>query len=504
MSLGAKIIAITITGVLFTTIIGLLVQRSVIREQAIEDLSRSLSGALAQAEQVRDSVASINNSGALDREKLLRDAGETDLRSSLMYKSLPIVASWQAVEKYAAEQSLEFRLPKTNPRNPRNQPRPEDAPILQALEVEGRSEYRSVANGMLTVARPVRLTADCLSCHGDPARSPTGDGRDVLGFTMENWKEGSTHGAFVLVANLERIDPVVRAAMSRTLLWIAPFAVFIAIAVFYLNRRMVVRPLEGTIDSLQLLADQTTAASQQVAQASQSLAQGASEQAASLQETGVSLGEMGVMTRRNADTASAAAQIATTAQSSAYRGENAVTRLNDAIAQIQTSAADTSKIIKLINEIAFQTNLLALNAAVEAARAGDAGKGFAVVAAEVRTLALRSAEAARSTEQTIERSVKSAACGNVIAEEVAGALTDICQASTQVTKMIDEIANANREQAAGVDSINNTVDQLDKVTQQNAASAEQSAAASEELASQAHALRANVNQLRMLAGGQAA
>ncbi len=221
----------------------------------------------------------------------------------------------------------------------------------------------------------------------------------------------------------------------------------------------------------------------QVAQASQSLAEGATEQAAGLEETSSSLEEMSSMTKQNADNAQQANTLGSKAREAAGKGTESMARMNIAIDHIQKSSEETSKIIKVIDEIAFQTNLLALNAAVEAARAGEAGKGFAVVAEEVRNLAMRSAEAAKNTSNMIEESVKNASSGVDIASEVGKVLGEIVQSVGKTTDLVGEIAAASKEQAQGIDQVNTAVSQMDKVTQQNAATAEESASASEQIMS---------------------
>jgi methyl-accepting chemotaxis protein len=259
--------------------------------------------------------------------------------------------------------------------------------------------------------------------------------------------------------------------------------------------------LTNAADKLGLGASQVASASGQVSSSSQSLAQGASEQAASLEETTAALEEMSSMTRKNAETAREAATLATQTRGAADKGAQAMVRMESAINEIQKSATETAKIIKVIDEIAFQTNLLALNAAVEAARAGEAGKGFAVVAEEVRNLAMRSAEAAKNTSSLIEGSVQSSRNGVSVAQEVANVLNEINHAATKVDSMVGEIAAASREQSQGIEQVNTAIVQMDKVTQSNAAAAEESAAASEELSSQARELNGIVNELQSLVGG---
>jgi methyl-accepting chemotaxis protein len=292
-------------------------------------------------------------------------------------------------------------------------------------------------------------------------------------------------------------------AVASARLWISTgLIVTLALAVtlsFWIVRSLN-RVLRNIVSMLNSSSEQTAAAAGQVSGSSQSLAQGASEQAASLEETSSALEETSSMTKKNADTAQQAAALASDAQNAADRGNKSMGKMTTAIGDIQRSASETAKIIKVIDEIAFQTNLLALNAAVEAARAGEAGKGFAVVAEEVRNLAMRSAEAAKNTSALIEESVNNAKNGVAIADEVGKSLAEIVDSNTKVAGLITEIAAASREQSSGIEQINNSVTQMDKVTQQNAANAEESAAASEELSAQAESLRTCVNELSAIVG----
>ena len=262
--------------------------------------------------------------------------------------------------------------------------------------------------------------------------------------------------------------------------------------------RSITKVLNRIVGSLTEGSQQVAAAASQVSSSSQSLAEGATEQAAGLEETSSSLEEMSAMTRQNAENAQQANTLAIEARKAADTGTGSMKKMITAINDIQKSSNETAKIIKVIDEIAFQTNLLALNAAVEAARAGEAGKGFAVVAEEVRNLAMRSAEAAKNTSAMIEESVKNSRNGVDIANEVGEVLEEIVQSVGKTTDLVSEIAAASAEQAQGIDQVNITMAQMDKVTQGNAANAEESASAAEELSAQSEQMDSIVQELAAL------
>jgi len=273
---------------------------------------------------------------------------------------------------------------------------------------------------------------------------------------------------------------------------------------------MVRGSLQKTCDDLNRImaeilagADHMADCSSQVTSASQSLSQGATEQASSLEEMTSSMTEMGSQTKLNAENANHANQLTAKVRKSAEQGNRQMKAMVFAMEEINNAGDSISKIIKVIDEIAFQTNLLALNAAVEAARAGRHGRGFAVVAEEVRNLAARSAKAARETAELIEGSVAKTEKGTEIASQTAEALDDIVQGVMRVSELVSEIATASNEQAQGISQVNEGLGQIDQVTQQNTANAEETAAAAEELASQSQQLRAMLARFMLKDSGPA-
>ncbi|MCD6527924.1 MAG: MCP four helix bundle domain-containing protein [Desulfuromonas sp.] len=251
------------------------------------------------------------------------------------------------------------------------------------------------------------------------------------------------------------------------------------------NLAMMIEEVNKTLVVVAASGDQIASGAGQISDSSQSLSQGATESAASLEEITSSMNEMGSQTTQNAENAGQANRLADEAQSAAQKGNDQMQEMVAAMAEINEAGQNISKIIKVIDEIAFQTNLLALNAAVEAARAGQHGKGFAVVAEEVRNLAARSAKAASETAELIEGSVAKTERGSSIADQTSKALHEIVNGIGKVNDLVAEIATASNEQAQGISQVNQGLGQIDQVTQQNTANAEESAAAAEELNSQA-------------------
>lgn len=700
------------------------------------------------------------------RFDVFRDAKQSSMSVEQVLRTVPIFSAMSVAKKKSAELGFTLKVPKFSPRNPDNQPDVYETEVLKKLELGSSSEFWEINNGSIRYFRPIKLTEECMRCHGDPARSQEfwgrSDGKDITGTKMENWRIGEIHGAFEVTMPMESVETAV-AQKSLVIAGIAGGSALLMILIMYFVGRFISRSLgsieiaarkvadgqfenatvqmdsndeigslagsvnnivntiqqfsneqiimaqkhtEGMIsyympaqnfkgkygelaigmntlvkshidvkmrvvdvisqyavgnfavdmeklpgekakitksiddvkanlqsmnkeiaalidaaqkgnlsvrgdvskfqytfremvggmntmldaivmpfneasdalkqmaegnlsvkmtgqyqgdyaalknalnttvdlmpfreciailqelsngnfnvsmqgaykgDSLDLknalnktidsvsqtlaqviaVVEQVSLGAQQVATASNDLAQGAQHQAAALEEISSSMTEIGAQTKLNAKGSEQANMLVQESQRTAELGTIEMERLTQAMNAISDGSRNISKIIKVIDEIAFQTNLLALNAAVEAARAGRHGLGFAVVAEEVRNLAARSATAAKETADLIEGSIEKVQNGNALVGKTGEVLHRIAENSTVVAQNVAEIASASKEQSTAIDQINIGLNQIDSVTQQNTANTESSATAAEELSAQARELRALIARFQL-------
>jgi len=557
LSLSTRIIALTIVVLLTVVGVNYAIFVDGYRESADQAMVEKAAAFTAVADAAKNHQSKLMSSGTVDMTSMLADLKEVldkggDYHDAKLFEAIPVVVGWMTAEEAAKKEGIEFRIAAFEARNRENEPESGSfrAGLLRDLEAqvkaggEGWISRVDTQTNSLHYMRAIELDQSCMMCHGNPGNEfdTDKDGKDPIGFAMEGWSAGDTHGAYEVVLPMSVVDDSVASFILTGAEWSAPLVVVSALLFAWLLRGMFGKPmramisrlrdisqgegdltqrlnadhkdeigqashwfnafltkLEGVMGDVLSATTQIDAGASQISGASQQLASGASEQAGNLQEISASLEETSSMTKQNADNASRASALSDESSSIASSGQGEMNEMNKAVAEIKQSSDEVRKVIKVIDDIAFQTNLLALNAAVEAARAGEAGKGFAVVAEEVRNLAQRSAEAARETGAMIEASTQRADRAVEITSRVGTALSKIVESTGKVNMLLQEIAAASKEQAQGIDQINTGVAELDKVTQGNAGNSEELAAAAEETASQVSSLRDLVGTFKISA-----
>ena len=494
----------------------------------------------AVADETKNHVAYMNSQGAIDLPGLLEDleqvkAANKSYKEAKIYSTVPVVAGWTAAEQAAKRENIEFQISSFDARNPLNEPEAGSfqegllKDLYAQVDADGSDTVYRIdeQTNTLHYMRGIRLTADCMMCHGVPGNQwdPEGDGLDPLGFEMESWKTGDVHGAYHVVMPLGPVDSQVASFITGGLLWTVPVVAIAIVVIVVMLKFVLGKPVDHLVDQMRTISQgkgdltkrvyvkgqdevselgtwfnslvsrvhdmiaevrgattEVASAATEIASSSQEMSTGMEDQSRQVTQISAAIEQMSASIIEVARKASDAAENATKSGQTAEEGGRVVKEtiqdmrsISDAVSAGAASVTELGKrgeeigqIIEVINDIAEQTNLLALNAAIEAARAGEHGRGFAVVADEVRKLADRTVKATdeiASSIQSIQTETKQAVQRmDTGTEQVRVGVERAIQAGDS----LDEIVAGARDMASMIQSI--------------AAAAEQQSAASEQVA----------------------
>ncbi len=507
--LGMKITLCVIAGLLVSVVVNLAYFRQGIRQDVFDTVLAKSRSIVYQAESTRDYMSKLRAANAFDEQRLKKEfdsrlANATDkiaaARETTFFKTVPIIAAMWTANEHAAEAGYRLRVPKVQPRNKDNEPDAQELPLLNRLRDEHLSELFTVdsAHGVIRYLRPIKLTRDCLVCHGTVADTAKKDGYDLLGMKAEGWKVGEQHGAFEILTDLAPIEAAINRKMAVSFGITFLVSVITLAFLVWVIRRLVLTPLRHIGDGMQLVAEgdlsseiaierddeigtlagsintaisnmrtvltgilesscTVAAAVGKTYAMAEVMATGAEEvavQAGSVATAGEEMAATSCDIAGNCQMAADSARLATAeTQKGAEIIEDSITIMSRISNQVQaisqtvdglgTRSEQIGAIVSTIEDIADQTNLLALNAAIEAARAGEQGRGFAVVADEVRALAERTTRATHEIGamiKTIQQETKRAVLAmDEGVREVNNGTEQATQSGEALERILDQI-----------------------------------------------------------------
>lgn len=502
-----KFLSVVLASCVVCTLSAIFIARYLVQENAERALLEKSSALLSRIDEAKSYVADLGILGQMIEETKIKypDGNLSKEQKERLLKAYPIFALFTL--GYAGEKTdgYKFRIFADQPRREEHRANAEEMEILRAFEQDPflkETVHKSDDGKFYSVTRPIRLDErqGCMMCHGSPSASPWKNGKDILGYQMEDLKNGALRGAYTVMLNMKPVEDIT-AKTTKQIAMGGAFFTSIALVVGLLLVRSPMNKLASVAQSLALTGDEIEDASGEMNEVSSRVASAANEAAVTLEETVAAVESLSRIVAQNSESAREGADVAQHAEQTARQGQKELRQLVTALADIHKGSKKVGEMTSLINDIAFQTNLLALNAAVEAARAGEQGKGFAVVAEAVRTLAQRSSSAATDISKLLSESTETAEQGARLADNAGKVFDQIIDLISRVNVVTVSICAASEEQVQGISEMSSALNQLDQTTQNNAMSADSSAQVSEKLHDQAQRLKVLVDELNVAIRG---
>ena len=466
MKLKSKIFLITAISCLVAVLIAVFISSRNISTLGEHDIVSKAQSILSKLESVRTYVAEqkgldLKMKAAIEKYPDGNISPETKIE---ILKQVPIFAAMKVGNDVTKEDGYTFKVFSDHARNEKNQATPEQLDYMARFRADpSLKEIITKTEDEIILTRPVRLSEaqGCLTCHGHPSTSPFHNGKDILGYKMEDYKDGYLHGGFSIHSSLDEV----KAEAQSTILWLIFFTglatlICLAVAVVLINKPF--GQIESAMNFLRQAGAQLRTVSKEVNSTCQNISAATTESASSLEETSATTEEISSTIKATSENTTVAKSESEACLRLAEQGRETIDGLNQSMTQIAEQSKKIREITTVIEDIAFQTNLLALNASVEAARAGEHGKGFAVVADAVRSLAAKSSLSSKEIGALVKESSDVIAAGADVAKNNAVQFSSIVEKIKHVVDKNQEISHAAVEQAKAMQNINVALNELDK------------------------------------------
>ncbi|QQE13353.1 methyl-accepting chemotaxis protein [Planctomycetota bacterium] len=536
LGIGPRLIGLTVVSIVLVLVVNFVVFDKSFHARAEQSMVEKASAFTALADETKNHVSRLIDAGTYDMDGLLSDLEKVKQEGrpytdAKFFYAIPVVSGWTAANKASErDKDIEFRIAAYDARNTDNSVVPSsfEANLLDDLKKQfGKSGGEAIhrvneERNELHYMRSIKLTQDCMMCHGDPADSLSGDGKDLIGFAMENWQVGNMHGAYHVVMSLDGVDAQVASARWLGILITLPIVVLVVFGFTWLMRKIIKKPIDELVETMQIVSTgdltkeievkgsteiseignyfnglvgnfreiihevnnathEVASAATEIAASNEEVAGSMDEQTSQITQISSAVEEMSAsvteVARKSVDAANTASESGRVAEDGGTVVEQTIESINSIRGAVNTSATSVEQlgsrseqigeIVSVINDIADQTNLLALNAAIEAARAGEHGRGFAVVADEVRKLADRTTKATDEIAKSID--------------QIQIDTKQAVQRMTDGTVQVEEGANQAAEAGEALNKIVSGANDVAAMIQSIAAAAEQQSAASSEV-----------------------